>query len=179
MDANLRGAYLITRAFLPLLLKSDLKTLITVSSVGAHCITPGLSAYQTSKLAVLRFTEFVAAEYRDQGITAFAMHPGNILTDIVGNGVTVTDQYCPNLDTDVSTGMDPKLKAVFTETPQICADSMVYLSKERREWLSGRYVNTCWDLEELCSDPLRKRIVKGDMLKVKLVVPNEDSRGGV
>ena len=84
MTINLRGPYLLSRAFVPLLLKSPLKTLINVCSVGAHLISPGISSYQTSKLAQLRLTEFLAAEYADEGLIAFAIHPGNILTDILG-----------------------------------------------------------------------------------------------
>lgn len=65
--------------------------------------------------------------------------------------------------------MDDKLKAVFTESPQLCADSLVYLSNTKAEWLSGRYINCTWDLPELLAK--KEEIVKGDMLKVKLVVP--------
>ncbi|CAK1363703.1 unnamed protein product [Cercospora beticola] len=154
MNVNLQGTYLMTGSFLPLLLASSTKTLINISSVGAHLVNPTLSAYQISKLAVLRLTEFVAAEYADQGLVAIAVHPGNILTDIVGNGE----------------GMDEGLKAVFTETPRLCADSLVFLCKEQREWLSGRYVNCTWDLEELVSEEKKKEIVERDKLKVKLVV---------
>ncbi|KAF2164506.1 hypothetical protein M409DRAFT_25383 [Zasmidium cellare ATCC 36951] len=154
MNVNLRGPYLVTRACLPLLLESDLKTLITVSSVGAHVVGPTLSAYQTSKLAVLRFTQFVAAENAEQGLIAISVHPGNMLTEIVGHGE----------------GFDEKLKAVFTEVPQLPADSMVFLSAERREWLSGRYVNCTWDLPELVGEAKREEIVREDKLKIRLVV---------
>lgn len=154
MNVNLQGTYLMTRSFLPLLLTSSTKTLINISSVGAHLVNPTLSAYQISKLAVLRLTEFVAAEYAEQGLVAIAVHPGNILTDIVGNGE----------------GMNEELKAVFTETPRLCADSLVFLCGENRGWLSGRYVNCTWDLEELVSEEKKREIVDGDKLKVKLVV---------
>ena len=151
---NLRGPYLVTRACIPLLLASDLKTIITVSSVGSHCVMPTVSGYQISKLAVLRFTEFVAAEYAERGLTAITVHPGNILTDIVGGG----------------DGMDEKLKAIFTETPELCADSLVYLSRERRPWLNGRYVNVTWDLPELVGEGKRNEIVDGTKLKIRMVV---------
>lgn len=88
---NLKGPYLVSRAFLPLLLKGGDKTIVTTSSVGAHCISPGLSAYQDSKLAVLRLMEFVNVEYKDQGVTAFAIHPGNIPTDMIGGPEGVPD----------------------------------------------------------------------------------------
>ncbi|KAK3687094.1 hypothetical protein LTR37_019161 [Vermiconidia calcicola] len=68
-------------------------------------------------------------------------------------------------------GLDPALKSVFTETPELCADSLVYLAKERAEWLSGRYINCTWDLPELTSPEMKQRIVEGDLLKVRLAVP--------
>ncbi len=79
---NVRGPYLVTRAFLPLLLKGDYKQIVNMSSVGAIAIMPGLSAYQPGKLAVLRFTEFINEEYGEKGILAYAVHPGAIVTEI-------------------------------------------------------------------------------------------------
>lgn len=88
---NLRGTYLVTRAFLPLMLKEGDKQFVNVCSVGAHVVMPGMSSYQPSKLAQLRFTEFVCAEYGDQGVVAFCIHPGNIPTDIVGGAEGLPD----------------------------------------------------------------------------------------
>lgn len=82
-EINVKGPYLVSRAFLPLMLKRGDKTIITTSSVGAHLITPGVSAYQTTKLAVLRLMEFVSTEYKDQGVLAYSIHPGNVLTTLV------------------------------------------------------------------------------------------------
>lgn len=66
--------------------------------------------------------------------------------------------------------MDEKFKAIFTETPELSADSLVYLTNERREWLSGRYINLTWDLPELTSSPKKEEIVNEDKLKVRLVI---------
>ena len=84
-DVNIKGPYLVTRAFLPLLLKGGEKQIVYVTSVGAWLTGATLSAYQTSKLALSRFTEFVIAEYGEKGIVAFSVHPGNVPgTDILG-----------------------------------------------------------------------------------------------
>jgi len=150
-NVNLRGPYLVSRAFLPLMLKGGDKTIITTSSVGAHVVAPAMSAYQDSKLAVLRFMEFVTKEYADKGVIAFAIHPGNIPTDIVGG----------------PEGLRSDLKPVFVETTELSADTIVYLTKERREWLGGRYINCTWDMPELMAQ--KDEIIKGNKLKVRLV----------
>jgi hypothetical protein len=57
---------------------------------------------------------------------------------------------------------------VFTETPYISADPIVFLTREKRDWLQGRYINCTWDMEELVA--MKDEIVKGDKLKVRLVL---------
>lgn len=52
---------------------------------------PGVSAYQTSKLAVTRLMEFVSKENEDQGLVALSIHPGNVLTDLVGGAGPLDD----------------------------------------------------------------------------------------
>lgn len=96
-EVNVRGQYLVARYFLPLLLEEGegeaeaaagrgggLKTFVTVASVGAHLRTPGASQYQPGKLANVRFAEFVDAEFGGRGVSAWCVHPGNVLTDMIG-----------------------------------------------------------------------------------------------
>jgi len=84
MEVNLRGPYLVTRACLPVLLKGDVKRIINVTSVGAHLTNPTLSAYQISKLGLVRLSQLSQVEYSTHGIMAFSIHPGNCPTDIMG-----------------------------------------------------------------------------------------------
>jgi len=43
-----------------------------------------------------------------------------------------------------------------------------WLTKERREYLSGRYLSVHWDVEEL--EAKKDEIVKGDKLTFKMIV---------
>lgn len=66
-EVNVRGVYWVTKALLPLLLKEGgEKTVINVTSTGALALTKGASAYQPSKLAVMRLAEYFMADYVDQ-----------------------------------------------------------------------------------------------------------------
>jgi NAD(P)-dependent dehydrogenase (short-subunit alcohol dehydrogenase family) len=75
-EVNVKGVYLVTKFFVPLLLQGALKTVVAVSSIGALVTTPGISAYQTTKAAVLRLNDCLMAEYGDKGLIAFGIHPG-------------------------------------------------------------------------------------------------------
>lgn len=65
-EVNVRGVYWVTKALLPLMLKRGDKTVVNLTSAGALVLTPGASAYQPSKLAVMRFTEYLMVDYIDQ-----------------------------------------------------------------------------------------------------------------
>jgi len=185
MTVNLKGPYLVMRALLPLMLETGadgLKTFVTVASVGALLRTPSASAYQTSKMAALRLTEFLNSEYSDKGVIAFSIHPGNILTDMTADpGAPLPDylvpgEFYPHLLCKTPFGYEKKMAklltiyrfAVFVDTVELAGDSIVYLTAKRREWLGGRYVNLTWDLPELMGK--EEEIVKNDKLKVQLVL---------
>lgn len=42
-EVNVKGVFLVTRAFLPLMLKDGMKTILNVSSIGANFVMPGAS----------------------------------------------------------------------------------------------------------------------------------------
>lgn len=171
-NVNVRGPYLISRAFLPLLLKAKgTRYLIHVCSVGAFLVGDGLSAYQTSKAALLKLSQHIDAEYSQQGVTSFCIHPGNIPTDIVGGRDGLPDDLKPGMFPPTPSLRRPKtnlhLLLVFTETPEISADTIVYLSSERRDWLGGRYINVTWDMPELMA--MEDDAVREDKLKTRFI----------
>lgn len=71
-----------TRSFLPLMLRGGDKQIVNLSSLGANFVRPGMSGYQTGKMAIIRFSEFTNAEYGEQGVVAFSVHPGGIMTNL-------------------------------------------------------------------------------------------------
>jgi NAD(P)-dependent dehydrogenase (short-subunit alcohol dehydrogenase family) len=148
-DVNIKGVYLMTRAFLPLLLLGNSKTIVNVSSIGGHNIRHGASAYQGTKFALFRFTEFTSVEYSDQGIIAFAIHPGAVPTELAMN-------------------MPDHLHSLLIDKPELAADTIAWLTQDRKEWLSGRYVSVCWDMPEFISK--QEEILEGDKLKMRIVV---------
>jgi hypothetical protein len=56
----------------------------------------------------------------------------------------------------------------LTDKPEIAADTIVFLTSEKRDWLAGRYISCTWDMPELLSR--QDEIVKGDKLKMRMVM---------
>lgn len=81
---NVKGVFLLTREMLPLMLgdKESDRTVVTLTSTSAHRTTYGGSSYQMTKLINLRFSEFIGAEYGDQGVLAYAVNPGAVPTQM-------------------------------------------------------------------------------------------------
>lgn len=91
-EINLRGVYWVTRAFLPLMLKGGEKTIVNVSSRGAHVTISGGQGYQTTKFALLRFAEFLTVDYGSQGVVAYTVHPTSVKTEL-GSGMPANMQH--------------------------------------------------------------------------------------
>jgi NAD(P)-dependent dehydrogenase (short-subunit alcohol dehydrogenase family) len=98
-ETNFFGLIATTRAFLPLLRKSDGGRIVNLSSVlGSIALhaTPGspvygfhVPAYNVSKAAVNAFTVQLAYELKDTKIKVNAAHPGWVKTDLGGEGATM------------------------------------------------------------------------------------------
>jgi len=82
-DVNLKGVYLMLKSCLPLMVETAKNHNITVdvintTSGSAHFIMPGASAYNISKLALTRLSEFVVLEYGEKGVNCLSLHPGKV-----------------------------------------------------------------------------------------------------
>ena len=101
-NINFNGTYLMLKSLLPLLIEtvekqSTIVDVVNMSSIGANATISGASAYQVSKAAVSRFTEFVDLEYGKQGVNCVAMHPGGALTDLSKDNLLIRDCEFPGL----------------------------------------------------------------------------------
>lgn len=84
---NLNGTFFCTRAALPHMLQAGWGRIINVASVAARHATPFAPAYTASKHGVLGFTRCVALEFATRGITANAICPGWVDTDMADAAV--------------------------------------------------------------------------------------------
>jgi 3-oxoacyl-[acyl-carrier protein] reductase len=82
LDTNLTGAFLCTQAVLKPMLKQKGGRIVTITSVVGLGGNAGQANYAASKAGVIGFTKSVAREVASRGITANAIAPGFIETDM-------------------------------------------------------------------------------------------------
>ena len=75
---NVRGTYLVCRAFLPAMIERGSGDVINVASVSGKRPLAGRTPYCASKMAVLGLTTTLAAEVGPLGITVNSLSPGPV-----------------------------------------------------------------------------------------------------
>ena len=82
LNTNLKGAFLVTKAFVRSFIKQRSGRIINISSVIGLIGNAGQSNYAASKAGLIGFTQSTARELASRGITANAIAPGFMETDM-------------------------------------------------------------------------------------------------
>jgi 3-oxoacyl-[acyl-carrier protein] reductase len=85
LDTNLKGAFLVTKAFSRTMIKQRAGRVINISSVIGLIGNAGQCNYAASKAGLIGFTQSAARELASRGITVNAIAPGFIETDMTAD----------------------------------------------------------------------------------------------
>ena len=83
MAVNARAPFLFCREAIPYLRKSDIPTIINISSVVGVKGYVNQGAYTASKHALMGMTKVLAQELHKDGIRVHVISPGGVATDMV------------------------------------------------------------------------------------------------
>ena len=146
MDVNLRGPYLCARAVVPGMIARGRGRIVTTASSTGPKPFPGLSAYATSKTAVIRLCETLAAEVAEHGISVFAIHPGGIKTALTASQFTsdAARKWFPQIYELVAQGWPG-------QPPEPAAELVVFLASGQADALSGCFIRVDDDVTEMAA----------------------------
>ena len=126
VDTNLTGLYRITRPLLRNMIRARWGRIISLSSVVARMGNPGQANYVASKAAVEGFTRALALEVGSRGVTANAVAPGFIESDMTAA-----------LNEQQTTRMLERIPLGRVGSGQEVADAVAFLASDQAGYITG------------------------------------------
>lgn len=150
VDVNLMGAVNACSAVLPFMIdKGSGKILILACGSDAAALR-NMSAYQTSKTALVRFAECVASELIDYNIQINCFDPGPTYTSLTDEMIAAENV------------LDPRVVEAARETrstggtaPNLQMEHAIFLASEASNHISGKLIHVTDDLKKLRNAQLK------------------------
>lgn len=127
IDTNLKGAFLCSREASKMMLKSKYGRIISISSVVGINGNAGQVNYSASKAGLIGMTKSIAKELGGKGITANAVAPGFIQTDMTAI-----------LSDDVKKALLSNIPRKALGNPEDVAHAVCFLASEAAGYITGQ-----------------------------------------
>lgn len=128
LNTNLRGVMLLTKSALRPMLKNKWGRIISLSSIIGLTGNAGQANYAASKAGLLGFTKSVALEMASRNITANAICPGFIETDMTAAAMT----------DDLRAKALERVPLGRLGTPADIANAVVFLASDAAAYITGQ-----------------------------------------
>ena len=130
LNVNLRSAFLCTRAVLRYMIRQRWGRIISIASIVGVMGNPGQANYASAKAGIIGFTRTVAKEVASRGITANAIAPGFIDTEMTQR---LEEGWKQQLKKQIPLG--------YFGSPRDVAEAVAFLASEEARYITGQVLN--------------------------------------
>ncbi|MDR7415953.1 MAG: SDR family NAD(P)-dependent oxidoreductase [Armatimonadota bacterium] len=138
LRTNVTGALYAMQAVLPDMLEVGWGRIVAVASVLAKVASRYTAAYATSKHALLGLVRSVALEYADRGITANAICPGYLQTDMTAENIRRISARTGRPPEEVRRALESSSPQRRLFTPEEVASLVAYLCTDAAGGINGQ-----------------------------------------
>jgi NAD(P)-dependent dehydrogenase (short-subunit alcohol dehydrogenase family) len=160
IEINLKGPMLCSNAVARGMVQRRSGRIINVASGAGTVSIPYMSAYVTAKTALIRYTEVLAAELRQHGVSVFAIQPGTVKT-------AMAEEL---MQSETGKRWLPWFKKIFDEgrddSTKPGEELVLYLASGKADSLTGRFFLAPGAPQNLADQSAE--ILKGDLNVLRL-----------
>jgi len=127
MDTNLTGPFLLCRHFIPHMKGRGYGRIINLTSIMAHVSSDGRGVYSASKHGLLGLTRALGVELAEDRITAVAISPGFVETDLTAV-LRADPAKSAALLAQTPLGRYAKSEEIAAAALYICSDAAAYMT---------------------------------------------------
>lgn len=127
LNVNLKSAFFCTRAVLRHMIKQRWGRIISIASVVGVVGNPGQANYASAKAGIIGLTRTIAKEVASRGITANAIAPGFIDTEMT-----------QRLQEDWKQELKKRIPIGYFGSPRDVAEAVAFLASEEARYITGQ-----------------------------------------
>jgi 3-oxoacyl-[acyl-carrier protein] reductase len=147
-ELHLKAFFMFVREMLPFMIERRSGRIVAVSAIASYRVDFAMSAYCLGKTSQNRLVQFMAAEVKEFGISAFAIDPGFVITELAEN--TMRDPGAQRWKPDMIEHLKARKTAPNSSLDlDRCAQRCVDLASGRYDELSGCYIELNDSLDEM------------------------------
>jgi 3-oxoacyl-[acyl-carrier protein] reductase len=131
IEVNLTGAFLLTRAVVPLMKRRGWGRIINFGSSSIFEGVPGQAQYVAAKAGIVGFSRCIAHEFGEYGITV----------NVVARGLTVTAPVKKNFPPELLEDQKKRRGIQRDEVPEDLVGTTFFLASPDADFISGQMIN--------------------------------------
>ena len=170
LDVNVVGAVAVTAAFVPQMAGAGGGAVVNLggAGIGGAGTHASISAYTTSKGAVVALTEALAKELAGRGVRVNAIAPGGLTTGFMDPVL----EAAPGLVDDGVRAAAAALRAPGDAAPIVLdanlGELMSFLVSDESAWLTGKLLSARWDnVASLVAN--KERLIRTSLLNLRRI----------
>ncbi len=130
LDVNLKSVFLCTAAALKYMIKQRWGRIISITSIVGTVGNPGQANYASAKAGIIGFTRTIAKEVASRGITANAIAPGFIDTEMT-----------QHIDEKRRQELIGRIPLGYLGSPRDVAEAVAFLASDEARYITGQVLN--------------------------------------